>query len=249
MVSIFVKKMKKWFETWFDTKYYHMLYRNRDFVEAENFITKLSSKLAISKNDILLDLACGKGRHSFFLNQLGFDVLGVDLSNESIQKAKENENERLKFKVHDMRNNLPHSFNYVLNLFTSIGYFEDENDNIKMLNSIHTYLKNDGVLVIDFMNQKKVIANLVKNEIKKVDDIEFNITRKLNNNFIEKHIEFSDQNENFKFMEKVQALTLEKFKYYFEQSNFEIINLFGDYNLNEFDIENSDRLIIFAKKK
>ncbi len=242
--------MKNWFESWFNTKYYHILYKSRDYFEAEFFIKNLVEKINLQPEQSVLDLACGSGRHSIYLNKLGLDVVGVDLSPEMIKEAKQHENDRLHFFTHDMREPIKNcQFDAILNLFTSIGYFEDRNDNIKMLKSIHSYLKETGILVIDFLNQKKVICELVTEETKVIDGIAFNIKKEFINGFIEKSITFSDKNENFAFMEKVQALTLSDFKYYLNLAGFEIMDLAGEYNLSPFDVDNSNRLIIFAKKK
>ena len=127
--------MKEWFESWFDTHYYHVLYKNRDHSEAEVFIKNLFNELAIQPGVNVLDLACGKGRHSIFVNSLGFDTTGVDLSTKSIAEAKINESETLRFFEHDMRNPLPNSeFGLVLNLFTSFGYFDCDDDNLAVFN-------------------------------------------------------------------------------------------------------------------
>lgn len=241
--------MKNWFDSWFDTKYYHILYKNRDYSEAENFISNLTSDLQISQNKTILDLACGKGRHSIYLNKLGFTTTGVDLSKQSIDHANQFKTETLDFFEHDMREQITtKSFDYVFNLFTSIGYFEDELDNLKMLNSIDSYTNKDGVLVIDFMNAHKVVSNLVLDEVKIIDGITFIINRKVENGFIIKTISFTDNNEEFKFQEKVQALKLHHFENYLKETNFSIYKVVGDYNLGNFDVEKSNRLIIFAKK-
>jgi len=241
--------MKNWFDSWFDTKYYHILYKNRDYSEAENFITNLTTDLEINTNKSILDLACGKGRHSIFLNKLGYTTTGVDLSKASIEHASQFTNTTLNFFVHDMREKIQtKSFDYVFNLFTSIGYFEDDLDNLKMLSSIDSYTNKDGVLVIDFMNAHKVITHLVLDEVKIIDGLTFNINRKLENGFIIKTISFTDNDQNFEFQEKVQALKLKDFENYLKETNFSIYKVAGDYNLGNFDIEKSNRLIIFAKK-
>lgn len=241
--------MKNWFDTWFDTKYYHILYKNRDYNEAELFIGNLTRDLALDSSSKILDLACGKGRHSIYLNTLGFDVEGCDLSKESIEHANQFRKEKLNFFVHDMRDALPNkSFDYVFNLFTSIGYFENKDDNLKMLQSIDSYTNTDGVLVIDFMNAHKVVSNLVTSETKVIDGITFNITRSFVDGFILKDIQFEDNGQQFKYQEKVQGLQLSDFENYLNQTNFSITKVVGDYNLGNFDLENSNRLIIFAKK-
>ena len=93
---IIMSSKKEWFESWFDTSYYHTLYKHRDHKEAEVFMKNLVNYLNLSNNASLLDLACGKGRHAIYLNSLGFQVTGVDLSKNSIEKAKRHENETLK---------------------------------------------------------------------------------------------------------------------------------------------------------
>ena len=96
-------KHPEWFECWFDTPYYHTLYKNRDFSEAELFIDRLIELLQPEKANRFLDLGCGKGRHSIYLNKKGFDITGVDLSEKSIACAKLSENTQLHFYRHDMR--------------------------------------------------------------------------------------------------------------------------------------------------
>ena len=113
--------MSEWFGTWFDSEYYHLLYKDRDFTEAEAFVNKLVDYMQPTPEALIHDLACGKGRHSIHLNKLGLNVEGSDYSANSIKHAKEFENERLHFFEHDMRLAMPKKYDYVLNLFTSFG--------------------------------------------------------------------------------------------------------------------------------
>ncbi|MEP2509893.1 MAG: methyltransferase domain-containing protein, partial [Reichenbachiella sp.] len=78
---------KQWFDEWFNTIYYHILYKHRDYEEAAKFLDHLINYFKIVPNSKILDLACGKGRHSIYLNKKGFDVTGVDLSEENIKFA------------------------------------------------------------------------------------------------------------------------------------------------------------------
>lgn len=238
-----------WFETWFDTNYYHTLYKHRDEKEAEKFISNLLNYLDLDEGARCLDLACGKGRHSLFLNKHNLDVTGLDLSPNSIKKAKSMENETLKFDVHDMREVYQsEKFDAVLNLFTSFGYFDSNEENLKVLNSVHEMLKDDGVLVIDFLNAKRTIANLVESEEKEIDAINFKIKRSFDGQHIHKNIQFTDENKNFDFNERVQALVKDDFEYLLGKSGFTIEKLFGDFDLNPFNDTVSNRLIIIAKK-
>lgn len=243
-------KNEGWFENWFDSPYYHILYKHRDFCEAELFIDNLINHLQPEKYSQFLDLGCGRGRHSIYLNKKGYDVIGSDLSPSNIKFASQFENENLKFCVEDMRKIAgENQFDYVLNLFTSFGYFENEADNYDTINCVSKVLKSKGIFVLDFMNVEKVVSNLVVHEIKIVDDIEFNITRRIENNFIVKNIKFSDQGKEYNFQERVKAITLNDFKNYFDTNKLKILHLFSNYSLEKFDLNTSNRLIIIGQKE
>jgi len=238
-----------WFAHWFDSPYYHILYKNRDEKEAQVFIDNLVQHLQIPKGSKLIDIACGKGRHATYFNSLGLDVVGVDLSPNSIASAKENENSTLQFSVHDMREVYQgNSFDVVTNLFTSFGYFEDNTDEQKAINAMATNLKSGGVLVIDFMNVKKVIANLVPSEQKMIDGITFDITRKVEAGHIIKDIAITDGEEHQQFQEKVKAITLTDYSEFISNAGLKIIDIFGNYKLDSFDENIADRLILICKK-
>ena len=238
-----------WFASWFDTKYYHTLYKHRDEKEAKTFIGKLIENLKIPKGKKVLDLACGKGRHSITLNELGYNVTGADLSTNSIAIASKSSKSGLNFIVHDMREPIQNTcFSAVFNLFTSFGYFDKETDNIKVLESIHEMLEEKGLLIIDFMNISHAIKQLIPDDIKTLDGIEFKISKKYDGKHIFKEIKFEDNGEYFHFTEKVQALTLEIFENLLSKTGFKILRTFGDIDLNPFDKINSDRLIIIAQK-
>ncbi len=241
--------LMKWFEEWFDSEYYHLLYKNRDHQEAEEFINNLLEEIDLDSGAYILDLACGKGRHSRYLASLGYKVLGVDLSENSIKEAKQFESENLKFEVRDMRAPFTEdAFDLVLNLFTSFGYFDDKKDNYKVLNAIETMMNEDGYFVIDFMNVEKVIRTLVEKEQKEIDGVLFDITREVKDGFIVKNIKVIDGEKVYNFQEKVQALTIDNFKEMIAKTDLVVDNFYGNYNLDIFDADTSDRLIIVGTK-
>ena len=238
------KEKENWYASWFNTPYYHILYKDRNHREAAVFMNSLTNHLNLKKNDSILDLACGRGRHAKYLYRQGFDVTGVDLSVESIEYAKQYEKPRLHFAVHDMR--LPYSkqFDAVFNLFTSCGYFDDERDNLRTIKAINAELKPAGYGVIDFLNAELAIANLVPSETKKIGGIVFHIEKYVENNYIIKNIRFNDQGEDYFYTERVKALTLQDFESYFKEAGIELRNVFGNYKLEEFNKETSERLIL-----
>lgn len=239
---------KEWFADWFDTKYYHILYQDRNDVEAQLFMQNLIDFLKLKKGNKILDLACGRGRHSIYLNSLDFKVKGVDLSKNSIKFAKKFEKKGLKFAVHDMRKPFKKNYNAIFNLFTSFGYFDNDATNIKVLKNIKNGLKKNGVAVIDFMNIETVTRNLTAKEVVIKDNIEFFITRKVENYKIIKDIRFFQDGGNHHYTEKVQCLTFHTIKEYISEADLKLNHIFGDYLLNEFNIENSKRLILIVSK-
>ena len=240
---------KKWFQNWFSSPYYHILYHQRNDEEAEFFIDNLCTFLKPAENFRLLDIACGRGRHSVYLNKKGFDVTGIDLSNASIKFAQQFENENLQFYVHDMRNSFYiNYFNIAFNLFTSFGYFETEKDHLKALRAFNKSLKRSGILVLDYFNSEKIVQNLAHQEVKQVDGIAFYITKKVANGNIIKSISFEHKSKNFSFKEEVKAFSKSDFERMFEKSGFKVLKHFGDYALNPFNEIKSDRLIFICQK-
>lgn len=241
---------KEWFDDWFDSPYYHILYKHRDYEEAQLFINNLIRYLHITPDQKILDLACGKGRHSIYLNEKGFDVEGLDLSKRNIAFASQFENQRLKFHVHDMRDVFrPDSFDYIFNLFTSFGYLDSKEENLAVLESVMASLKSGGRLLIDFLNPYVVINNLVNCEEKEIGGVSFKINREYTEDqYILKKIDIRDNGSTYHFMEKVKAIRRVEFLEYFEKSNFKVLDVFGDYHLNAHVADQSDRLIMLVEK-
>ncbi|MBT8244726.1 MAG: methyltransferase domain-containing protein [Winogradskyella sp.] len=241
------KTKKKWYASWFDTPYYHILYKDRDYSEAQRFMDNLTEYLNLPENGKILDLACGKGRHSIYLNKLGYNVTGVDLSEQSIAHAKQFENKSLKFDVYDMTKPYPETFDAVFNLFTSFGYFEDDICNLKTITSIKAELNEFGFGVIDFMNSEYVMDNLVPKDIKTVEGIDFLQQRRVEKGYIIKDISFTVDEEDFKFQERVKAFTLADFEELFKKAGVHLLDVFGDYKLRKYHPKTSERLIMIFK--
>ena len=237
----------QWYASWFDTPYYHILYKDRNHNEAQVFMDNLTNYLNVPEDGKILDLACGKGRHSVYLNTLGYNVTGVDLSENSIAFAKQFENENLHFEVHDMCKPFNQQFDAVFNLFTSFGYFEDEAANLSTIKAIQADLNEFGFGVIDFMNSDFVINNLVPEDTKTVEGIEFHLKRYVKNGYLFKDISFEDNGETFEFQERVKVLNLKDFESLFEKAGVHLLDVFGDYKLRKFDKNSSERLVMIFK--
>lgn len=247
---------KEWFVNWFDSPYYHILYQNHNEQEAQNFLDNLLKHLtpqyseAEKGNLTVLDLACGKGRHSRYMATKGFDVTGVDLSHKSILYAQEYETEKLTFFEHDMRKPFRiNYFDFILNIFTSFGYFGKESDNLKALKNVHCGLKQNGIFILDYFNSNWVRATMKSDYHQLAGGIDFHIKKEIQNGHIIKKIAFETEGKKYYFQEKVRLFTEQDFQQLFEAANLKIIEKFGDYNLNTFNLNTSNRLIIKAIRK
>jgi SAM-dependent methyltransferase len=244
-----VDTSKEWFGSWFNSPYYHILYEHRDEKEAQTFINNLNAYFDFKNSDYILDIACGKGRHAIYLNSRGLDVVGIDLSPQNIAHAKEYENEKLHFHVHDMRQVFKREvFDYALNLFTSFGYFDTELENEQAIGAAAIALKKGGVLVIDFLNPYTVIDLLVPSESKTLRGIEFEINRRYSHGFILKEIKFTDKGKDYLFTERVKAIRKIEFMRYFIKARLKLKANFGDYELNPYHWQSSERMIFILEK-
>lgn len=240
----------KWFESWFDSEFYHLLYKDRDQREAVFFIDNLLNFLQLNPSSSLLDLACGKGRHSIYLADKGYYVTGIDISENSINEAKRSEKENLHFFIQDMRTPFHgKKFDAVFNLFTSFGYFENETDDLKIISAIHDELNESGIFVIDFLNSVKTEKELIHHESKKIEGITFKIRRELKDGFFQKHISFTAHSKEYSFTEKVRNYNFSDLANILNATGLQINATFGDYSLSPFDERNSERLIIIAQKR
>lgn len=242
---------KPWFKDWFNSPYYHLLYQHRDDSEAMAFISRIISVLHPPKGATMLDVACGKGRHSKALADMGYDVTGIDLSSESIAEAKKYESDNLHFFEHDMR--LPFRINYfdhAFNLFTSFGYFRTDREHNNAIRTIANSLKNGGTFVIDYLNVHYTEDRLKKVEVKMIGDVAFHISRWHDEKHIYKQIQVEDKGQplHHLYTEKVAKFSLGDFTEMLAYHNMQIQEVFGDYELGRYDIRNSPRMIIMAKK-
>lgn len=239
-----------WFESWFGSPYYHILYQNRDEIEAREFVATLIRYLHPPKNSKILDIACGEGRFSIQFAEHGYDVTGIDLSSASINKAKQHTGSNLHFFVHDMRQPFYiNYFDYAFNFFTSFGYFATERDHLLAAKAFAAAIKKGGMLVIDYLNKEHALSALVPSETVVRNDYEFRIHRKLEQQHFVKDIYFTDTDGKERhYCERVAAFTLSDFIMMFKKAGLSVVGTFGDYQLNAYNPLDSSRMIMVFKK-
>ncbi len=239
-----------WFESWFGSPYYKILYQNRDEQEAQAFVETLLGHLAPPASSRMLDIACGEGRFAVQLAEHGYDVTGIDLSHPSIEKAKSFEHDRLHFYVHDMR--MPfyiNYFDYAFNFFTSFGYFAHDRDHLLAARSFANGLKKGGTLVVDYLNRDYVLDRMTPEAVIQRGSYTFDIKKRLERNHIIKDISFIDADHKPRhYTESVAAFSLEDFIGIFNKAGLSLEQTFGDYQLNAYDKQQSPRMIMIFKK-
>ncbi|MEO8720230.1 MAG: methyltransferase domain-containing protein [Ginsengibacter sp.] len=242
---------KPWFKEWFNSPYYYRLYFERNTIEAAEFIDKLINYLKPKAASFMLDVGCGKGRHSVQLASRGFDVTGIDLSEKSIQIAKRKETDRLHFFIHDMR--LPFWINYfdcAFNFFTSFGYFNTKREHHNALRTVAQSLRPNGIFVIDYLNVLYAEDHLNQQSEIEIDGVNYHLTKWHDETNFYKEIIIKDKtlNEPLVFREKVMKFSLGDFTEMLSRQQMQVEKVFGDYSLSDYEVKKSPRMIIIAKK-
>ena len=245
------EKRVPWFQEWFDTRYYYELYSYRDSSEASIFIDSIIGHMQPSPCSFIIDVGCGEGRHAKYLAAKKFNVTGLDLSQASIQKAKQAESERLHFFRHDMRIPFGKSqYDFVFNFFTSFGYFEKMSDNENVIRNMSNALRRGGTLLLDYVNVFPAEKNIIPYEVRSINEIIYHISRWIDDDFFYKEIIVDDVqgNKTSIYTERVAKLNVEDFNQMFVEAGLELKETFGDYKLNTYDYYCSPRLIMIAEK-
>ncbi|MCB0771502.1 MAG: class I SAM-dependent methyltransferase, partial [Flavobacteriales bacterium] len=165
-----------WFTRWFGTRYYSLLYGHRDAGEALAWVEAILGRWELGVGAEVLDLACGRGRHTRLFADRGMKMTGVDISRTSIEEARKQVPEASLF-VHDMREPLAeNAFDAACCLFTSLGYFDDREDDHRVFRAVFGCLRPGGRFVVDFMNTERVLRELVPEEKLVREGVTFEIT-------------------------------------------------------------------------
>lgn len=238
-----------WYREWFDTDYYHLLYNKRNDAEAEAFVTLLHRHLNLPAGAKVADIACGKGRHSRVLAALGCEVWGFDLSPNSIAYAEGLQTPHTHFRVQDIRDPYTENhFHAAFNLFTSFGYFESREDDIRCIRNIFQMLDPGGYFVQDYINGVMYIPDLPMEGTEIRGEVTFQFRKTFEDSHIKKCIHVSDHGQELDFAEKVKIYSAENLQEMHTSCGFKVSAVFGDYNLQTYNPASSPRIIIVSEK-
>jgi len=244
--------MDEWFKEWFDTDEYLNVYRNRNEEDAKKLVDLILKNVNLKPNAPVLDLACGAGRHSILFAEKGFDVTAVDLSRNLLSvayKAAQESNVQVNFLRADLRRfSICTRFNLVINLFTSFGYFETDEQNFNIINTAYNQLNGGGFFVIDFFNRRYIEKNLVPESVNSYGNEKIIQKRFIAGNRVNKKIIIEKNGIKQEFKESVRMFCKDELMNAISCAGFRIVRYFGNSDGSGFDLENSPRIIIIAQK-
>lgn len=244
--------MAEWFEEWFNTEEYLNVYRHRNEEDAENLFSLITNNISLNTGSKVLDLACGAGRHSILFAKNGFDVTAVDISDNLLEVAKKSAVElglKISFVKSDLRKLcLDEKFNLIINLFTSFGYFESDEENRKVIKTAAEHLAGNGYFVLDYFNITYLKNNLIPISYDKIENGIIKQERVLEKDRIIKKITITKSGIEKIYHESVRTFTKAELAAFFEEHGLKIQIIFGDYLGNKFTEDFSPRIIIIAKK-
>lgn len=165
-------------------RYYNLLYLDKDYVGEAEFIHQLLQTHAPSTQSIL-ELGCGTGNHALLLAEKGYEVQGVDLSDEMLQQVGDRFSQlpqelasRLAFSQGDIRNiQLNRQFDAIISLFHVISYQTTNEDLQAVFGTVKAHLKPGGVFIFDCWYGPAVLSDRPTVRVKRLEDEEISITR------------------------------------------------------------------------
>ncbi len=242
----------RWYARAFDATYLEV-YAHRDDAEAERVTRHLLEPLGLAGRRVL-DLACGAGRHARALARRRAHVVGVDLSRELLRRARRDGVDAHVALVRGDMLRVPFrdaSFDLVLSMFTSFGYFADALEDVHVLREVRRVLRETGTLVLDLFNAARVRSDLVPETRRRVGRFEVCETRRLDDagERVIKDIELRDGDATHRYREIVRLWSRAQIESALESCALSVQRVWGDYDGGDFDSERSPRLVLCARAR
>ncbi len=239
--------MTEWFEQWFGEEYLH-LYPHRGEEDAVRAVSLVATVAAL-EGARALDLACGPGRHAVHLAARGAQVVGFDLSMPLLSRAKHRVPPTPNLVRGDMRR-LPfrdESFDLVLNLFTSFGYFADDRQHQQVIECAARTLVAGGTFILDYLNADHTRNALIPLEERSAGSQRVIIERKLieNGRYVVKEMHLTDDGRSF--LERVRLFSAEELTDMINDAGLTVTQRLGDYDGKLLAVD-TPRVILVAER-
>lgn len=241
-----------WYKDWFGEDYLKV-YPHRDEREAKTQVDFVVSVLPLQAGDRVLDLGSGMGRHAIELSRRGLRVACLDLSSVLLKLAKQKGDEVCcaHFVRADMRF-IPfaETFDAVLSLFTTFGYFKTDVENQQTLVGIHNALKPGGWFFLDYLNKDLVVKSLAPRDFRIENGFEILQERHYNQKEqrIEKKIKIKENGRVRTYRESVRLYTLAEMQAMLSAAKLTLLKTFGDFDGSDFTAS-SPRLILVGRRE
>lgn len=243
-----------WYEEFYGRDYVQALVPSLTNSEQEaNFAVQT---LGMKPGDRVLDLCCGQGRHAVLLVAKGIAVTGQDQSADYLEDARR-ASDALGLElplVHSDMRDIPfeNKFDFVINMFTSFGYFDTEQDDQRVLVEIEKALKPGGRVLVDLLNRDWVIANNEPSDRRVNDDgtvvIEHrNLNLETNRNEVTFTFIDPDGTSREAFGHRIRLYTLDEVTAMMRKAGLEFEQAFGGFD-SEPHTPGTRRMIVVARK-
>ncbi len=229
------------------------IFADKNPAETKKEVEQIISLTGIVGNSKILDLCCGQGRHSLEFARRGFKVTGIDRTKKYLERAiKEatRKNLSIEFTNEDIRNFKSESyFDMIINMYTSFGYFEKHEENMKVLHNCYESLSSNGKLLIDLVGKEILKKKFKESESTTIEGITYIEQRKLIGDWkmIENKWKLINGLQEREFKLSHWLYSAEELKEMLSETGFHSIKIFGDLSGIRYD-ENAKRLIAIAVK-
>lgn len=159
------------------SQYYELLYQDKDYANEVDYIDQLIGR-DVDKPKTILNLGCGTGKHDVLLHNKGYQVHGVDISEEMLAIARNKERPGLQFSRANIQQlNLNQTFDVIVSLFHVMSYQTTNSELHQVFSGVNKHLDDNGLFVFDFWYGPAVLTDLPKNTIKRLESDQVKVLR------------------------------------------------------------------------
>ncbi|WP_018922183.1 class I SAM-dependent methyltransferase [Salsuginibacillus kocurii] len=241
--------MKPWYQEHFQEDYLR-IYKHRDEQRAARELEQIMTYVPVQAGLRGLDLCCGDGRHCRWLARSGVAMTGIDLSPALLKQALDMTGDLpVQYRRADVRHfSYQEEMDLVFNLFTSFGYFTEDEENEQVFAHAAHALKTGGYFIFDYLNPPHVKSHLVPYNEDCIDDLRVKQNRKIENGYVIKEITIQEGNSKREYIERVKLYNPDEIENMLLRNQLEPLYTFGDYDASTLHREQSPRQIWVCRK-
>jgi SAM-dependent methyltransferase len=240
---------KDWYETYFDENYLK-IYMNRNEEASHKELESLMAWVQWEPGQRVLDLCCGFGRHSRWLAGKGLRVTGVDLSTTLLQEAIRRTIDLDIQYMHADARKIPfdEEMDLVVSMFTSFGYFTEDQENEEVISRVSHALKPGGFFLFDYLNPGFLRLHLNPYSSSTQGEIKIDQYRSIQEPYVCKKIKIHENDKEQQYEERIKLYDLDSMTEMLKKNDLQISYLFGDYDASNYDPSESPRMIFICRK-